>query len=360
MGVGVAVVGLGFGTAFLPIYLSHPDVDHVAIVDSDPRRLAEVGDRFGIERRHASLDAVLDDPRVDAVHLLTPVAHHARHTIAVLRSGRHCACAVPMATSLEDLAAVIAAQRVSGTTYMMMETSVYGREFLTVRDLHRSGRLGEVTLYRGFHIQNLDGFPRYWLGFPPMAYVTHALSPALALLGTTVESVQCAGSGRLTADRVGDFDNHFPVEVALFRLRDSPVIADVTMSFFQTARAYTEGFCVYGDRLGVEWPQHEDGPLRTFELHAAPDGQRGGRVDSADLAPGDYGHLLPPALADFTRMPDAHGGSHPHLVDAFVSGIVTGRPPAVDAATAANWTAPGIVAHRSAMGDGQTLAVPRY
>jgi hypothetical protein len=138
------------------------------------------------------------------------------------------------------------------------------------------------------------------------------------------------------------------------------VIADVTMSFFQTARAYTEGFCVYGDRLGVEWPQQEEGPLRTFELHAARDGQRGGRVDSADLVPGDYGHLLPPALAAFARMPDAHGGSHPHLVDAFVSSVVTGRPPAVDAATAANWTAPGIVAHRSAMADGQTLAVPRY
>ena len=203
MGIGVAVVGLGFGAEFLPIYLSHPNVGYVAIADSDPLRLAEVGTQFGVESRHSSLDAVLDDPRVDAVHLLTPVAHHARHAIAVMSAGRHCACAVPMATSLEDLAAVVAAQRASRTTYMMMETSVYGREFLTVRDLHRAGRLGAVTLYRGFHIQNLDGFPRYWLGFPPMAYVTHALSPVLALLGTTTVRASNvparAGSARIAS-----------------------------------------------------------------------------------------------------------------------------------------------------------------
>ena len=127
------------------------------------------------------------------------------------------------------------------------------------------------------------------------------------------ESVQCAGSGRLTADRVGDFDNHFPVEVALFRLRDSPVIADVTMSFFQTARAYTEGFCVYGDRMGVEWPQHEGGPLTTFELGRPPRRATGPTgCNRADLEPGEYGHLLPSPLAAFTRPHalDPEAGAH--------------------------------------------------
>ena len=47
-----------------------------------------------------------------------------------------------------------------------------------------TGRLGALTAYRGFHIQNLDGYPRYWLGYPPMKYVTHALSPLLALAST--------------------------------------------------------------------------------------------------------------------------------------------------------------------------------
>lgn len=359
--IGVAVVGLGFGEEFLRIYQKHPNVGWIAIVDSDPARLAAVGDRYGIADRYTDLDAVLSDDRVDAVHLLTPVAYHARQAIAVLSAGKHCACAVPMATSLADIDAVIAAQQASGRAYMMMETAVYGREYLTVRDLYRRGQLGSLTFYRGFHIQNLDGFPRYWLGYPPMAYVTHALSPILDLAGTSVESVRCLGSGRLTPDRIGDFDNPFPVEVALFQLRDSDVVADVTMSFFQTARTYTEGFCLYGDRMGVEWPDEEGGPLSGFELLPPRDGHRGRGVRRSSFEPDDYGHLLPEPIAAFTRPGSAaHGGSHPHLVDEFVGSVLGGRTPRVDAITAANWTVPGLIAHQSALQGGAPLAVPDY
>ena len=82
---------------------------------------------------------------------------------------------------LDELSTIIEAERTSGKRYMMMETSVYGREFRFVERLMREGRLGGLTTYRGFHIQNLDGYPPYWLGYPPMKYVTHALSPLLAL-----------------------------------------------------------------------------------------------------------------------------------------------------------------------------------
>lgn len=359
-GVGVAVVGLGFGEAFLPIYQRHPDVGHIVIADSDPARLAAVGDRYGIADRFTGLDGVLNDPRVDAVHLLTPVAYHARHCVAVLNSGRHCACAVPMAMSLDDIAAVRCAARESGRVYMMMETSVYAREFHYVQGLHDSGELGAVTSYRGFHIQNLDGFPHYWQGYPPMAYVTHALSPVLALLGTTVDTVHCLGSGHLSADREAVFGNPYPVEVGLFRLRGHDAVADVTMSFFQTARAYAEGFCVYGDRIGIEWPPAEGGPLTRFDLYPPAPGGRGGRVERTTVEPPNHGHLLPESIAEFAADRDAHGGSHPHLVHEFVRSIVEERPSRIDADTAAAWTAPGLVAHESALGGGVTLEVPRY
>lgn len=146
--IGVAVVGLGFGAEFVPIYRAHTDVGPVAIVDADPDRLADVGDRLGVDIRHRSLGAVLADDRIDAVHLLTPVAYHAQQAVAVLGAGRRWACAVPMADSLAGIDAVLAAQQASGRVYMMMETSVYAREYLAVRDLYTSGRLGEPTLYR--------------------------------------------------------------------------------------------------------------------------------------------------------------------------------------------------------------------
>src|SRR6188472_4454494 len=93
-GLGVAVVGLGFGEAFLPIYAAHPAVRELAIVDADADRLRRVGDRHGIAARFPSLDGVLDDPRWEAVHIVTPVATHVELSTRVLRAGRHCACAV--------------------------------------------------------------------------------------------------------------------------------------------------------------------------------------------------------------------------------------------------------------------------
>ena len=46
---------------------------------------------------------VLKDETIDAVHLVTPIPLHADQSVAVLESGKHCACTVPMATSLEDI-----------------------------------------------------------------------------------------------------------------------------------------------------------------------------------------------------------------------------------------------------------------
>lgn len=55
-----------------------------------------------------------------------------------------------------------------------------------------------------------------------------------------------------------------------------------------------------------------------------------------------------------------HGGSHPHHVHEFVRSVVERRPPAIDAVAAANWSAAGICAHQSAMGDGEAVGVPRF
>jgi predicted dehydrogenase len=378
----IAVVGLGFGEDFLPIYLEHPNVESVAIVEPNEGRRLSVGDRYGIIHRYADLDQLLDSGDVDAVHLATPVAFHATQSIATLDAGKHCACSVPMATTINDINAVISAQQTSGKNYMMMETSVYSREYLTVRELYHAGRLGTVTFYRGFHIQNLDGFPRYWIGYPPMLYLTHALSPVLSLLDADVATVTCRGSGRLTPERQGDYDNPFPVEVGLFELRDSNVTADIVMSFFQMARSYIEGFSVYGDLMSTEWPDREGDPLRTFELLARVDRSQGhGGASSIrrqtreeDLSTSDNALQLPTEIARFTTdtewsRPDLpklvevrahHGGSHPHLVHEFVSSIIEERAPSIDVGAAARWTAPGIIAHDSAIRGGEPRVVPQF
>ena len=338
--VNVAVAGLGFGEDFLPLYAAHPDVGEVGIVDQSRERLAEVGNRHGITARFTHIDDVLASDRWDAVHILAPVAFHAEYTLAVLRAGKHCACAVPMATELADLHEIVAVQRETGKTYMMMETAVYGREYLIAEQLYRKGDLGELSLYRGYHIQNLDGYPEYWRGYPPMKYITHALAPALALTGTTVVDVMAYGSGRLTADRMGSYDNPFPTEVGLFRLAGSHIVVDITMSFFQLARSHVEGFSIYGDRRSLEWSGRPDEPMRLFEFEPGGpvhprSGQRGWRTKETVLEPPDFADRLPAELplnglaaaqiVDLLGNPPAgaHAGSNRLLVTG-AAGVVGG------------------------------------
>ncbi len=378
--INVAVVGLGFGEEFLPLYAAHPSVGSIAIVDPSMERLAEVGNRHGVRDRYTAFGDMLADGRWDAVHILAPVALHAEYTLAALAAGKHCACAVPMATEIDDLNAIVSAQQTSGKNYMMMETSVYGREYLVAAEMYRAGDLGTLTLYRGYHVQNLDGYPDYWRGYPPMKYVTHALSPFLALTGSPVSEVTACGSSRLTKHRLGHYNNPFPVEVGLFRLADGDVIGDITMSFFQTARSYVEGFSIYGDQRSLEWSGAPGDAMRVFDLHPPLDsdqlrrGWRGRAADESTLEPPDFADRLPDELAGFVRSytftphdggpavskSAGHGGSHPHLVDEFVTSIVEGRPPAIDAVTSAAWTAPGIVAHESALRGGERLQVPTF
>jgi predicted dehydrogenase len=373
--VDIAVIGGRFGSDFLPIYRSHPDVGRVGLVDIEPSVAAAVGDRFGVGDRFTSIEELLAGDRYDAVHVASPVRFHVEQVTAVLRSGRHAASAVPMATSIEGIRQIMAAQAESGKRYMMMETMVFGREFLYARDMHSRGELGPLTYLRGAHIQDLDGFPRYWQGYPPMTYSTHALSPLLALAGARVLKAHGMGSGRLTAERTSDFDNPYPLETALFQLDKDDLVAEITASFFQVARKYQEGFSVYGRDRGLEWPQvaNED-EFTLFELQPLVSGHRGRSATATTVPTPDRADLLPPEIAPFTQrhmydpgggLPPvdvhaAHSGSHPHLVHEFVRSIVEDRPPLIDAITAATWTAPGICGHESAMRGGAGVEVPDF
>ena len=135
----VALVGVSFGAEFVPIYLKHPDVDSLVLVDTDRTQLNKIGDKFLLKERLTDFDAMLADETIDAVHLVTPPATHAPLSVKALNAGKHCACTIPMGMTIDELYQVIEARKKSGKHYMFMETSVYGREFLYVKDLYEKG-----------------------------------------------------------------------------------------------------------------------------------------------------------------------------------------------------------------------------
>ncbi len=371
----VALLGLGFGSVFIPAYRRHPDVAKLTLCDANPERLKKLAEEFGVTSTAADLAQVLADPTVDAVHLNSGIPDHARHTIATLEAGKHCACTVPMATSLDDLRAIIAARRRSGKNYMMMETQFYAREFLHARELRDQGVFGRLQLLRGAHYQDMENWPDYWPGLPPMWYATHAIAPCLAFADTRATSVRCLGSGYLRPESVARYGNPYPIETALFTLeREVPLAMEVTRALFHSARGYTESFNIYGEDATLEAAQiHKEAPVlfRLTGLGAQP-GPRRSTTERVYVP--DYAHLLPPEIADLTGATKAdargqhysvmhgggHGGSHPHLVHEFVRSIVEGRKPAIDEIKGADWSAPGICAHESAMRGGEPVMIPRF
>jgi predicted dehydrogenase len=363
--IRVAIVGLGFGAEFIPIYQAHPNAEMYAICRRNAKGLHECGDKFGVKARYTDFNELLKDPKVDAVHINSPIPDHAPQSLAALKAGKHVACTVPMATSIDECRVLVEAQRAAGKVYMMMETVVYSREYLFVKELYDKGELGKIQFLRGSHQQDMDGWPDYWPGLPPMHYATHCVSPCLALLGKEAESVVCHGSGRIREELIGRYRSPFAIETATFKIRDSDVVAEVTRSLFDTARQYRESFDATGSKKSFEW-QQLDGEDPVIHTRGLPEGKIPQRVKVPD-----YAGRLPEPIRKFTgTIQDAehlsfiqgagHGGSHPHLAHNFLMAVLGEQPALPDAATSANWTMVGICAHQSAMKGGERVAIPRF
>jgi len=249
---------------------------------------------------------------------------------------------------------------------------VYSREYLFVKELYDNGEFGRIQFLRGSHQQDMDGWPAYWEGFPPMHYATHCVSPCLALLGKHAESVVCHGSGRIAEHLISKYGSPFSIETATFKLRNSDVCAEVTRSLFSVARQYRESFDAYGSKKSFEWQQVE-GEEPVIHTKSTQERPLSEREIAARVQVPDYSQRLPEEIRRFTQpatIEDAehlsflqgggHGGSHPHLVHNFLMACLGRQAPMPDAETSANWTMVGICAHQSAMQGGAKIEIPRF
>ncbi len=382
----VAIVGLGFGAQFIPIYRRHPLANMYAICRRSKAALDAVGDAFAVERRYERFEDVLADRSVDFVHINSPLVDHGWMTIAALKAGKHVMCTVPMALSVEECREIVELVRETGLRYMMAETVLYSREYLYARELYRSGRLGRIQFLQGSHHQDMEGWPDGWPGLPPMYYATHCIAPCLSILNGEAETVSCFGSGRIREDLIACYGAPFAIETAHISLRDSDVVARVYRCLFDAARQYRESFDVFGTKMSIEWPliEGEGLILHTGKQPQAQMAQRATAPDYAQLLPKPIRHFTTKTFLDlpeYRRLargegadPDGththlvtdpgslegHGGSHPHLVHEFISALVKDRDPFPNSVRSANITCTGILAHESAMKGGARLRLPDF
>jgi len=120
----------------------------VAIASRTAERARDAAQRLQIPRVHASYEALLADPEVDALYIPLPNSMHREWTTRAADAGKHVLCEKPLALTAADCAAMIAACRDRGV--VLMEAFMYRFHPRTIRvaQLARDGALGDVRLVR--------------------------------------------------------------------------------------------------------------------------------------------------------------------------------------------------------------------
>ncbi|WP_134096035.1 Gfo/Idh/MocA family oxidoreductase [Novosphingobium sp. PhB55] len=160
--IGYAVVGLGYYATrqILPNFANCEQSRLVALVSGTPSKLEQYGAQYGIPRTHrynyAEFDRIRDNPDIDAVYVVLPNSLHAEYTIRAAQAGKHVLCEKPMATSVAECQAMIAACRKAGKKLMIGYRSRFEPYNRLAIELARGGHVGPtrlVTAEHGFPIQ---------------------------------------------------------------------------------------------------------------------------------------------------------------------------------------------------------------
>ena len=158
--IKTAVVGLGFmGQAHFNCYNQNPLAHVVAVGDSNPERLksgAKVAgnidandalDLSGV-RTETDIQSLIDDSEIDLIDFCLPTRQHAEFTICALNAGKHVLCEKPLAWSVEECDAVIAAQKKSGKYLLIGHCLRFWPQYVKAQEMIESGELGEIQYTR--------------------------------------------------------------------------------------------------------------------------------------------------------------------------------------------------------------------
>ncbi len=338
--IRVGIVGYGvcrFGAAFS--FQEHPNVEVAAVSDLIPERCQGLARACRCKTTYPSLEKLLTDGRIEAVFIATDAPSHAQHCIDVMKSGRHVASAVPAAFgSLEDADRLFETVKKTGRKYMMFETSCFHTDLHAMREIYRTGGFGKLVYAEGEYYHYMrEPIPSYkdWrVGLPPQWYPTHSNAYYVGIGGERFTEVSCMGMPSVIPHLMAEnnrYKNPFGTEIALFRT--------------------SEGGSA---RMAASWDTPGDGGER-----GRIRGQRGTFYGKYQGLEKKLPPLKRPPLPP-TVDAGGHGGTHGYLMNEFVTSILEDRTPLVNIAWALNMTAAGIVAHTSALKDGELLKIPQY
>lgn len=337
--IKVGIAGYGFcrfGAAFG--FQDHPNVEVVAVTDLIRERRRGLAKACRCETTYPSLEQMVKDDGIEAIFCATDAPHHAEHCMLVLNHGKHVATAVPAVWgSVAQAHQVFETVKRTGLNYMMFETSCYHDDLYAMRQLYSAGKLGKLVYSEGeyYHYMPtpLDSYKGWRVGLPPQYYPTHSNAYYCGVTGGSFTEVTCLGMpSNIPQFARGEnaYKNSFGTEIALFRTSEGGM-----------------------SRMAVSWdtPGHhgEMGRIR---------GQKGSFYDTflgLEKVAVPKKPPLPPSVPA-----GGHGGSHGYLADEFIMSILEDRKPLIDVVMSLNMSVAGVVAHQSAVKDGETLKIPQF
>jgi predicted dehydrogenase len=339
--IRVGIVGYGvcrFGAAFG--FQDHPNVEVVAVSDLIPERRQGLMKACRCNKSYESLEVLVKDPKIEAVFVATDAPSHSRHCVEVLNHGKHVMTAVPAVFgSLEQAGQLLETVQKTGLKYMMAETSCFRADCYGMRKIYEARGFGKLVYSEGeyyhYHAKPIDSFKGWRIGMPPLWYPTHSTAYYVSVTSKRFTSVSCIGfNAGFDAYKPGAnrYNNRFTDEVALFKTSEGGSSRMLMCKGIQGLIA--ERGRVFGERGWMDGTKY---------------------------------HGIAEGLPDITRPPlppgmpaGGHGGSHGPLANEFISSILEDREPMVNVYEALAMTVPGIIAHRSALKDGETLEIPQY
>jgi predicted dehydrogenase len=162
--LGVAVIGVGmvgrahaagYRTAGSLFDLDRPDTRLVAIADAYEPFAADATKRFGFARSETSWEAIVDAPDIDVVSVAVANSMHREVVEALLAAGKHVLCEKPLAPSVEDAKAMVAAAEAATTHAGIGFTFRRAPGINAIREQVLGGGIGEVRHFNG----------RYWCDY---------------------------------------------------------------------------------------------------------------------------------------------------------------------------------------------------
>ncbi len=153
--VGFAPVGLGtISDIFMGACAKSSKAKITGLVTGHPQEKGtKYAALYGVPQRsiytYETFDKIRDNPDIDAVYIGLPNSMHCEFTLRAAKAGKHVLCEKPMAISSAECRQMIDACRRAGVKLMIAYRVQYDPTWQQVRDMVRSGSLGEIEAFQG-------------------------------------------------------------------------------------------------------------------------------------------------------------------------------------------------------------------